>query len=123
MKGQQHAVTGSVHVGFQVAVAKGDRLLEGVHAVLAMEVLQILRATAMCEWGKGHIEVGVIGGPHGLIVPIRQGQRPGRRCSRVSTDPGTQRGMPSASRETYPMSPQQAKKPTQKAPFVALGQL
>ena len=38
MEGQQHSVARGVHVGLQVAVAEGDRLLERVQAVLAIEI-------------------------------------------------------------------------------------
>src|SRR4029450_12408331 len=69
MEGQQHSVTRGVHVGLQVAVAEGDRLLERMQAVLAEEIGSVGCSTAMRECRKRHIEERIVSGPHALIVP------------------------------------------------------
>ena len=69
MKRQQDPVAGGMNVGLQVAVTESDGLLEGVQAVLAMQIGPIRRTATMRESRERHVEERGVSGPHGLIVP------------------------------------------------------
>jgi hypothetical protein len=59
--GHQHAVEGGVHVGLQVAVAEGHRVLEGDQGVLQAHQVRVPGAAAVREGEHraGLVEAGV----------------------------------------------------------------
>ena len=82
VEGQQHAVGGGVHVGLQISVAEADGLGERVQGVLAVQVGRIGGTATVGEGDETGIEVRVLSGLHGFILPA-----PGQ-MHRLSRDPG-----------------------------------
>src|SRR5918995_3744009 len=72
-----------MYVGLQVAVSEGDRLLECMQAVFAVEVRLVGCSAAMREGREGHVEERIVSGPHALIVPVRA-ERAFNRGSRAA---------------------------------------
>jgi hypothetical protein len=65
VEGQQHPVTGDVHVGLEVGVAQLDGVLEGRQGVLQALDLGVVGTAAVREGqhqpgtGRGQVEVGM----------------------------------------------------------------
>ena len=130
MKRQQHSVAGGMNIGLQVAVAEGDRLLERVQAVLAMQIgldMSHRRDARKPQRARRRTRSQRPSWAHcarcAICASGAINHSPGRRCSTLDRS-----GQPAGNSECQAGSsirgaPQQAKKTTQKSTFLGVDQV